>query len=67
MANNAPSAFVSMLTVISRLITGLFIIFTSIEKEQILNYKLMVYFCEGNDKEKLDWFGISQYCRGKTN
>lgn len=28
------------------------------EKEQILNYKLMVYFCEGNDKEKLDWFKI---------
>jgi hypothetical protein len=27
-----------------------------VEKEQILNYKLMVYFCEGNDKEKLDWF-----------
>lgn len=26
------------------------------EKEQIMNYKLMVYFCEGNDKEKLDWF-----------
>lgn len=26
------------------------------EKEQILNYTLMVYFCEGNDKEKLDWF-----------
>tara|TARA_Y100000310_G_scaffold224051_1_gene225910 strand:+ start:505 stop:1590 length:1086 start_codon:yes stop_codon:yes gene_type:complete len=26
------------------------------EKEQILNYKLMVYFCEGSDKEKLDWF-----------
>lgn len=26
------------------------------EQEQILNYKLMVYFCEGNDKEKLDWF-----------
>lgn len=26
------------------------------EKEQILEYKLMVYFCEGNDKEKLDWF-----------
>lgn len=26
------------------------------EKEQILNYKLMIYFCEGNDKEKLDWF-----------
>ena len=26
------------------------------EKKQILNYKLMIYFCEGNDKEKLDWF-----------
>lgn len=31
---------------------------TNIEKEQILSYKLMVYFCEGNDKEKLDWFKI---------
>jgi len=28
------------------------------EKEQILNYKLMIYFCEGDDKEKLDWFEI---------
>lgn len=26
------------------------------EKEQILDYKLMVYFCEWQDKEKLDWF-----------
>ena len=31
---------------------------TETEKEQILDYKLMVYFCEGNDKEKLDWFKI---------
>ena len=31
---------------------------TNTEKEQILNYQLMVYFCEGNDKEKLDWFRI---------
>ncbi len=31
---------------------------TETEKEQILNYQLMVYFCEGNDKEKLDWFKI---------
>jgi hypothetical protein len=31
---------------------------TSIEQEQILEYKLMIYFCEGNDKEKLDWFKI---------
>ncbi len=26
------------------------------EKEQILDYKLMIYFCEGTDKEKLEWF-----------
>ena len=31
---------------------------TKTEQEQILNYKLMIYFCEGNDKEKLDWFRI---------
>lgn len=31
---------------------------TETEKAQILDYKLMVYFCEGNDKEKLDWFKI---------
>src|SRR3989339_2229431 len=29
---------------------------TDTDKEQILNFKLMIYFCEGNDKEKLDWF-----------
>ncbi|TWT01861.1 DUF262 domain-containing protein [Planomicrobium sp. CPCC 101079] len=28
------------------------------EKEQILDYKLMVYFCEGTDTEKLDWFKV---------
>lgn len=26
------------------------------EKEQILNYELQVYFCEGTSSEKLDWF-----------
>lgn len=26
------------------------------KKEQILNYKLMVYLCEGTDSEKLEWF-----------
>jgi hypothetical protein len=31
---------------------------TNTEQEQILNYPLMIYFCEGNDKEKLDWFRI---------
>jgi hypothetical protein len=28
------------------------------EQEQILNYKLMVYFCSGTDSEKLEWFKI---------
>lgn len=27
-------------------------------QDQILDYKLMVYFCSGNDQEKLDWFRI---------
>lgn len=31
---------------------------TDTEREQILNYELMVYICEGNDREKLDWFKI---------
>jgi len=31
---------------------------TDHEKEQILNYKCMIYYCEGNDKEKLEWFEI---------
>lgn len=31
---------------------------TDYEKEQILDYPLMVYVCKGNDKEKLDWFKI---------
>lgn len=31
---------------------------TNAEKEQILNYTLMVYFCEGDEKEELDWFKI---------
>lgn len=26
------------------------------EQQQILDYKLMVYVCSGDDKEKLDWF-----------
>lgn len=26
------------------------------EREQILNYELQVYFCEGTDSEKLKWF-----------
>ncbi|MFH1528883.1 MAG: DUF262 domain-containing protein [Bacteroidota bacterium] len=26
------------------------------EQDQILNYKLMIYFCSGTDSEKLEWF-----------
>ena len=31
---------------------------TDDQQAQILDYKLMVYFCEGSDSEKLDWFKI---------
>ncbi len=29
---------------------------TKVEQEQILSYELMIYFCQGTDKERLDWF-----------
>ena len=31
---------------------------TKDEQDQILDYKLMIYICEGTDKEKLDWFRV---------
>ena len=31
---------------------------TKDEQQQILDYKLMIYICDGTDKEKLDWFKI---------
>ncbi len=31
---------------------------TKTEQDQVLDYKLMIYICKGNDKEKLDWFKI---------
>ncbi len=31
---------------------------TKEEQEKILNYPLMIYICEGTDREKLDWFKI---------
>lgn len=31
---------------------------TKTEQEQILDYPLMIYICDGTDKEKLDWFEI---------
>jgi hypothetical protein len=31
---------------------------TADEQQQILDYKLMIYICDGTDKEKLDWYKI---------
>ncbi|MBN1823515.1 MAG: DUF262 domain-containing protein [Endomicrobiales bacterium] len=31
---------------------------TKEEQNKILDYELMIYFCEGSDKERLDWFRI---------
>jgi hypothetical protein len=31
---------------------------TKTQQEQILDYELMIYFCEGTDQERLDWFQI---------
>ena len=31
---------------------------TKEEKTQILDYKIMVFLCEGSDREKLDWFEV---------
>ena len=37
------------------------------EKEQILNYKLQIYFCEGNESEKLEWFEVINTAGEKLN
>jgi hypothetical protein len=31
---------------------------TKEEQDKILDYELMIYFCKGTDKERLDWFRI---------
>jgi len=31
---------------------------TTEEQEQILNYELVIYICEGTEREKLDWFDV---------
>ena len=36
----------------------LFQTLTKEEQQQILDYKLMVYICEGTEREKLDWFKV---------
>lgn len=38
--------------------TAMFNNLTNGEQKKILDYELMIYFCEGTDKEKLDWFRI---------
>ncbi len=38
--------------------TAMFHNLTKEEQDQILNYELMIYHCEGEEKEKLDWFKI---------
>ena len=34
---------------------------TKDEQKQILDYKLMIYFCEWTDKERLDWFEVINF------
>ena len=36
------------------------------EKEQILNYDLQVYFCEGSESEKIELVQNNQHCWRKT-
>ena len=31
---------------------------TKEEKDQILNYELMIYYCDGTDKERIEWFDV---------
>ena len=40
---------------------------TKTEQDQILDYDLMIYFCEGTDKERLDWFTVINTFGEKVN
>jgi hypothetical protein len=40
---------------------------TKEEKNRILDYELMIYFCEGTDKERLDWFRVINTFGKKVN
>jgi hypothetical protein len=40
---------------------------TKTEQDQILDYELMIYFCEGTDKERLDWFTVINTFGEKVN
>jgi len=37
------------------------------EQDQILDYELMIYFCEGTDKERIDWFTVINTYGEKVN
>ncbi|MEW5757942.1 MAG: DUF262 domain-containing protein [Candidatus Omnitrophota bacterium] len=40
---------------------------TKEEQDKILDYELMIYFCEGTDKERLDWFTVINTYGEKVN
>ena len=40
---------------------------TKTEQDKILDYELMIYFCEGTDKERLDWFTVINTYGEKVN
>ena len=40
---------------------------TKEERDKIWDYELMIYFCEGTDKERLDWFTVINTFGEKVN
>jgi len=58
MVNNALLASVSTSMEIFTRWSLFFHNLTREEQDQILDYELMIYFCDGTDKERLDWFRI---------
>jgi len=40
---------------------------TAEEQKKILDYELMIYFCEGTDKERIDWFTVINTFGEKVN
>ncbi|MFA7715243.1 MAG: DUF262 domain-containing protein [Candidatus Paceibacterota bacterium] len=40
---------------------------TEEEQDKILNYELFIYFCEGTDKERIDWFTVINTYGEKVN
>ncbi|MCX6740154.1 MAG: DUF262 domain-containing protein [Candidatus Parcubacteria bacterium] len=40
---------------------------TKEEQDKILDYELMIYLCEGNDKDRIDWFTVINTYGEKVN